>query len=610
MNPEYESKPVGIRKATPKQKHAKFKKEISPHTRKLTTGLGDFTEEEVLTQISSSESGEIKQGVSSNRRPLENLSRKNTHNVATRIGGVVHKIVRKLGNPVINLLTSPTTTNYNEDSIVGALKEQSYLSESVRENIGKKYTKPKSHKELAKRTSLLLQERILDENARQEILNYSKDKSSFHINHYDVLFGENGVLFRDENTLTEEEKRYALGYTQSVSHLFSLKNKKNAYEMGRALLADNKKFVDWWSYGDQESEVVDSVQIGDERKYFPKVVHHGTFGNIVTSIGFWNRNMASDFSVLARLQSVAAEQELAAHFGTAYQALALTADKGKSTIGLEGTFHKYRDNPEYLQNAIVNKPLEDGSQAKYYSGFIKANNLLRMPELHSFDFDNLMEYLQGGVDGNNEQYGGVDTDTGKRFFEDGWTYNRAGDEDSEGQYKSPNEITHPPLVDFKNNGTKFPKLMEYIGKGTAPERVMNYAYDLMLEDYNREGLEPDNWNMAWDDMSEILKGEINYYKNHGLIKFINEDLGYDGIEYDNKVEDAYSPDGEMKGEPKKENRLPDKDSQPDIGPNERDPSYILFHPWQFKSIYNHGDFSRYRRNFLGSKGKNKYKKVA
>ena len=55
-----------------------------------------------------------------------------------------------------------------------------------------------------------------------------------------------------------------------------------------------------------------------------------------------------------------------------------------------------------------------------------------------------------------------------------------------------------------------------------------------------------------------------------------------GIEYDNKVEDADS------GEP----------------------SYILFHPWQFKSIYNHGEFSKYKRNFLGSNSKYKKKEQA
>ena len=39
-------------------------------------------------------------------------------------------------------------------------------------------------------------------------------------------------------------------------------------------------------------------------------------------------------------------------------------------------------------------------------------------------------------------------------------------------------------------------------------------------------------------------------------------------------------------------------------------SYILFHPWQFKSMYNKGTFSK-KRNFLSkTKRKNKYQKVA
>jgi hypothetical protein len=102
---------------------------------------------------------------------------------------------------------------------------------------------------------------------------------------------------------------------------------------------------------------------------------------------------------------------------------------------------------------------------------------------------------------------------------------------------------------------------------------------------NKVGYSLEDWNQEWDVMSKGTKAAIHYYKMHGLIKFINEDLDYDGIIYQNTNEDAPGGYG--------------------------DDSYILFHPWQFKSMYNNGDFKWGRRNFLGkTNGKNKYKKVA
>ncbi len=172
--------------------------------------------------------------------------------------------------------------------------------------------------------------------------------------------------------------------------------------------------------------------------------------------------------------------------------------------------------------------------------------------------------------------------TGKFFQKDegeDWTYDKPDILSEAREIKlGAKPIIHNP-VEFKNDGTNFPRLMEYIGKGTAVEQIMNYAYEMLEKDYNREGIELPDWNRKFEDMLPKDKAEIHYYKMHGLIRFINDDLKYDGIEYDNKVEDADS------GEP----------------------SYILFHPWQFKSIYNHGEFSKYKRNFLGSNSKYKKK---
>ena len=73
----------------------------------------------------------------------------------------------------------------------------------------------------------------------------------------------------------------------------------------------------------------------------------------------------------------------------------------------------------------------------------------------------------------------------------------------------------------------------------------------------------------------------------GLIKFIREDLGFDGIKYMNDVEDAQAPDW----------------------------SYILFDPRQFKSLFNDGTFDTDDHDFLSEnipskKGTNKYKVTA
>jgi len=208
-----------------------------------------------------------------------------------------------------------------------------------------------------------------------------------------------------------------------------------------------------------------------------------------------------------------------------------------------------------------------------------------MPELYHWEFDSVLEHLQGGIDVNGKLFGGEDAD-GQKFFHrkdaENWTYDKPDILSQVREIKlGANPITHDP-VEFKNDDTNFPRLMEYIGKGTAVEQIMNYAYEMLEKDYTREGIELPNWNRGFETMRPEEKAEIHFYKMHGLIRFINDDLDYDGIEYDNKVEDA-------------------EDAV------ETDPSYILFHPWQFKSIYNHGEYSRNRRNFLGSTSKYKKK---
>jgi len=524
---DYNKKPTGnIRKA-------------GTDPKLLTTGMTDT--------VSSVESRELKQNDS--RKALRNLQRnykKQGGHLTARIATAVGKIIGRAGTPVSDLLFNPNTGNSGEEEMLGALKEQEKVSSSARN----KMVGP------AHFQSILLNEKIQDENARQEILNFSGSGNRFHIDHYDALFGQDGIMFKDPKTLTEEEKKYGLGYTQRVSHLINVK--KNNHQIANDLIKHNKKFVTWLNY-EGPTQVTDSVIVNDEVKTFPKIVHHGTRGDVSTTIGFWNRRMGSDPDVLARTSNIEAEQEMAGHFGTIEQAQDI----------LKGKHRK-----------------ETRSGDKYYSGFIKANNLLVLPELYHWEFDSVLEHLQGGVDVDGNLFGGADAD-GQKFFQkdegDNWTYDKPDALSQDREIKlGANPIFHEKIPEFKNDGTNFPRLMEYIGKGTAVEQIMNYAYEMLEKDYTREGIELPDWNRGFESMLPKEKAEIHFYKMHGLIKFINDDLNYDGIEYDNKVEDAEDTDM-------------------------TEPSYILFHPWQFKSIYNHGEFSRDRRNFLGSNSKYKKK---
>jgi hypothetical protein len=165
----------------------------------LTTGMTDT--------VSSVESRELKQNDS--RKALRNLQRsykKQGGHLTARIANVIGRIIGKAGTPVSDLLFNPKTGNSGEDEMLGALKEQGKVSSSARN----KMVGP------AHFQSILLNEKIQDENARQEILNFSGSGNRFHIDHYDALFGQDGIMFKDPKTLTEEEKRYGLGYTQSV----------------------------------------------------------------------------------------------------------------------------------------------------------------------------------------------------------------------------------------------------------------------------------------------------------------------------------------------------------------------------------------------------------
>ena len=267
--------------------------------------------------------------------------------------------------------------------------------------------------------------------------------------------------------------------------------------------------------------------------------------------------MGMDERVIAGIKKIESEAEKSSHFGTLNQAVDIVMNKGgEKSLGDYG-----RSKWDTLHNVVYHPDDKDSTlpNAKFYSGWIKMNKPLRMRDLKSFEFDLMLNYLNDEKLMPNHNYSVL----------------------SPGKMENPEEADI--LENFNNDGTDFPLLVDQFGQGTALEQVLNYARELYEEDMNRTGVELDDWNEEWGNMSWGEKANIHYYKMHGLIKFIQQDLGYDGIIYDNEVEDA-----EGGG----------------------DDSYILFHPWQFKSMYNKGTFSK-KRNFLSkTKRKNKYQKVA
>ena len=558
MNPKY----------TTQEQHDRFKTTIDERTRLYTTGMAD-------EQLAGAQSSDIK---SASKKPSGTLRDKKYSKYSLGKSALTSRLTSAVSNrmfPILNYMFSPDVANPQEDWMLGAWKEQESLSQEARERLA-----GTPHIE-----SKLLNERIQDENAKQEILNFSATQSRFHIDYYDALFGTNGIMFKNYNDLTEKEKRYGLGYTQSVAHLFKLK--KNSQKIAEELIKHNKKFVSWWGHKGP-SVITDSVTVNNKERKFPKMVHHGTFGDVFPSVGFWNRHLGTDPSVLEGKSPIESRREMASHFGTMHQALAKTSDDRSQIMP---DFHTIRDNPKEIQSAIVNIQAGDdkgSTGAKYYSGFIKSNNPLRLPDLSTFTFDVVLKHLQGYTEEHKSEEGiatikniGGKDPKGNEYFKGKWNY-------EEPKEREKKRIRLNQEKEVKKADLAFPKLAEEFGTGSAVNQILKYAREMMEEDYSREGLVPDDWNMYYRQLLPAEKAEIQYYSMHGLIKFISKDLKYDSIEYNNTVEDSLTPEGEEK----------------------TDPSYILFHPWQFKSIYNHGDFSRNRRNFLGSKGKNKYKKVA
>ena len=469
---------------------------------------------------------------------------------------------RRLMPSFFKLLDSKETimSDELEKGMLDAFGQQQNISLKTRERMSKnqvKYLKEETSKggsgplgeSRGKWRTTLLEEQIAHRNVLEEILSL---KGRHHADYYDLLFHpKTGVMMKPESELTEYEKNHVLGYSQDIKAL----GKIEPYKLAKKLMENNENFVNWFYMGGQES----AISVNVDGKILPKLVHHGTLSRVSPVIGFWDRPMGMDERVIAGIKNIEEEAEKSSHFGTLNQAIDIVMNKGgEKSLGDYGrskwdTLHNVVYHPDDTDSRLPN--------AKFYSGWIKMNKPLRMKDLKSFEFDLMLNYL------NDEK------------LMPNYSYSILSPTDPTGGAYTGGDN----LKDFENKGTDFPLLVSNFGQGTALEQVLNYARELYEEDMAKTGIEPDDWNEEWGNMSWGEKANIHYYKMHGLIKFIQQDLGYDGIIYNNEVEDA-----EGGG----------------------DDSYILFHPWQFKSMYNKGTFSK-KRNFLSkTKRKNKYQKVA
>ena len=463
-----------------------------------------------------------------------------------------------------NLLSIQARENLQENA------ESTFDGMSKEERVLKKDT---FMRDIGKHRADLLEETIAHRNVIEEI---TKGRGEFQADFYDLLYHpETGVYMKPEDQRTELEKNFILGYSQDLAKL----GKRDDVKFVKELMMKSDNFVKWWNLGNKAS----AISVERDGAAIPKLVHHGTLSSVSPLIGFWDRHMGMDVDVLSGMRSIEDKVEKASHFGTLNQAIERLLDKQG-----DGSLQQYgRSKWDKLQNVIYS-PKGGTKEAKFYSGFIKMNKPLRTRDLGGFDMDTILKYLSGKNRAalNPHIHPSQQTNSDEDSLMPDFTYLDVSIDRNDPAVQRAIKAGLSPdylLEGFNNDGTNFPLLVDHFGQGTALEQVLNYARQFYEEDMNKVGYSLEDWNQEWDVMSRGTKAAIHYYKMHGLIKFINKDLDYDGIVYQNTNEDAPGGYG--------------------------DDSYILFHPWQFKSMYNNGDFKWGRRNFLGkTNGKNKYKK--
>jgi hypothetical protein len=359
-------------------------------------------------------------------------------------------------------------------------------------------------------------------------------------------------------------------------------------------------FRDWWFHDPDGLKVPKgpSVLTEVDGSGIPELYLHGTLATITREEGFVQLHMMDrpDYDSMDEA-SAHREQEIGPHFGTPGQAMDIIFGKGDGTMVDPGVLPTREQFAEAIKGQTPFAPT-----AKWFPGFIKMNNPLVIREdLGTWRYENILDHMNRpeslppgtSMEVIKDEFGEeVYTPMGSILAKAGYTFSKGSDLASETNFHG---IDPEFMLGDLGTGTAVSKILEYAVAIAEEEGV-----DLSTDEYADLG---DSYEMTEEDQEQYfedidtLRRDIEYYRLKGMMKFLQDDLGYDGIKYWNENEDKGAPDW----------------------------SIIIFNPNQFKSIYNKGTFRWSEkvtdpktgkeklvpyRDFMTNTNTNKYRKVS
>ena len=396
-------------------------------------------------------------------------------------------------------------------------------------------------------------------------------------------------------TVTDEEEKWHIEqYNRESEGYITRWENLNRRQFPPQVFEQMQKpeFRDWWYHDPDGLAVPKGPSVITDPSGMPELVGHATLGRIDRKKGFVQLHI----SETDKAMELDAEQEIGPHFGTKGQMLDRVLHQGIDQKHKDsGVLPARQQLPSYVKE---HQPFS--KQAKFYMGWIKMNNPFVVREdKFNWTFDNVLDYMISDESGGplKTEY---DPDSGhivtigshssilsKFTTKDGRQYTYS---------KDPSELP------YDNKGIFYGES----GSGTVLEPIMEYAIELAEKDgidltaaVDWDEIDIDEYTalqereMEGEDVSyekfvdQELIDDLQYYRLLGLMKFMQDDLGYDGIKYWNQVEDKGASDW----------------------------SYIIFNPNQFKSLHNQGSFKwgtreEPHRDFMTNTNTNKYRKVS
>ena len=384
------------------------------------------------------------------------------------------------------------------------------------------------------------------------------------------------VTDEEEKFHVEQFNRESEGFLTRWENVNRMTYPKEAFEM-----MQTEAFREWWYHDPDGYAVPDGPSVVTEMdgSGWPELILHGTFAVIDREKGFVQMNLKDTDKFGKEFE----EQEIGPHMGTPGQALDILYGKeyGNKDVMTDGGVLPTRQ--QFKEAVKGQTPF--APQARWYPGFVKMNNpLIINEEKYNWHFDVIMKHLASENSGQTE----YDPETGHAIRNYGTTKPSLLS-----QHKDDFGNPYTYSIDSQEYGVNNPTTID-MGSGTALDQILKYAIE--IADEEGKDISDVNWEAADDkgmdketgkDISLAYKADVEYYRLKGLMRFLQDDLGYDGIKYWNQVEDKGAPDW----------------------------SYILFSPNQFKSIYNEGSFEwgtreEPHRDFMTQTNKNKYRKVS